>query len=114
MRRELFLNEMEAAMPWAVLLSVIEVHYPKQGKVGRPPKELSSMLRIHCMQHWLSCSDRQMEDALYEIESIRRFAGFGSVTESLPDERTISGFRHLLEQYELTCVFRSNATPHSD
>ncbi|MDQ6973070.1 MAG: hypothetical protein Q9M30_10510 [Mariprofundaceae bacterium] len=25
-RRELFLNEMEAAMPWAVLLSVIEVH----------------------------------------------------------------------------------------
>jgi IS5 family transposase len=30
-----------------------------------------------------------MEDALYEIDSIRRFAGFGSVTEALPDETTI-------------------------
>ncbi|MDX8391580.1 MAG: IS5/IS1182 family transposase, partial [Mariprofundaceae bacterium] len=46
-RRELFLNEMEGVMPWKILLSVIEPHYPKQGKVGRPAKGLSRMLRIH-------------------------------------------------------------------
>jgi len=53
------------------------------------------------MQHWFNFSDRQMEDALYEIESIRRFAGFGSVLDALPDETTILNFRHFLEKHEL-------------
>ena len=32
-------------------------------------------LRIHCMQLFYNLSDPGMEDALYEIESMRRFAG---------------------------------------
>lgn len=63
---------------------------------------LASMLRIHCMQNWFSFSDRQMEGALYEIESIRRFAGFSRVTEALLDETTILNFRHWLEKQQLT------------
>ena len=43
-----------------------------------------------------------MEDALYEIESVRRFAGFGSVTEALPDETAALNFRQLLEKQKLT------------
>jgi len=43
-----------------------------------------------------------MEDALYDIESLRRFAGFSNVTAALPDETTILNFRHLLEQHDLT------------
>lgn len=42
-----------------------------------------------------------MEDALYEIESIRRFAGFTSVTAALPDETTLLKFRHRLEEKTL-------------
>jgi transposase, IS5 family len=64
--------------------------------------KLETMLRIHLMQQWFSFSDRQMEDGLYEIESVRRFAGFGSVTEALPDETTILKFRHFLEEHALT------------
>ncbi len=45
-----------------------------------------------------------MEDALYEIDSVRRFAGFGSVTDALPDETTILNFRHWLEKHNLTAV----------
>ena len=45
-----------------------------------------------------------MEDALYEIESMRRFAGFGGVTDALPDETTILHFRHLLEKHNLTVI----------
>jgi len=101
-RREKFLNEMEPVMPWSDLIALVEPHYPKSGKQGRPPKDLESMFRIHCMQHWFSYSDRQMEDALYEIESIRRFAGFSSVLDALPDETTILNFRHLLESHHLT------------
>jgi transposase, IS5 family len=43
-----------------------------------------------------------MEDGLYDIESLRRFAGFSNVTAALPDETTILNFRHLLEQHDLT------------
>jgi len=101
-RREKFLNEMDLIIPWASLLSLIEPYYPTSGRRGRQPIGLSKMFRIHCMQNWFNYSDRQMEDALYEIESIRRFSGFSSVLDSLPDETSILNFRHLLEEHDLT------------
>ncbi len=73
---------------------------------------LNRMLRIHCMQQWFSYSDRQMEDTLYEIDNIRRFAGFGSVTEALPDETTLLNFRHWLEKHKLTEVLLSTVNDH--
>jgi len=103
-RREVFLGEMEVVVPWPVLLSCIEPHYPRSGRRGRQPMGLASMLRIYCMQNWFNLSDRQMEDALYEIESMRRFAGFGGVTDALADETTILHFRHLLEKHNLTVI----------
>jgi IS5 family transposase len=101
-RREVFLNEMEQTVPWPTLIALIEPAYPRSGRRGRQPMPLASLLRIHCLQNWFSFSDRQMEDALYEIESVRRFAGFASVTDALPDETTILNFRHLLEKQQLT------------
>lgn len=103
-RREVFLNEMEVVVPWPALLSRIEPHYPRSGRRGRQPMAMASMFRLYCMQNWFNLSDRQMEDALYEIESMRRFAGFGGLTDALPDETTILNFRHLLEKYNLTVV----------
>ena len=101
-RREVFLAEMEKVVPWAELLAVIEPRYPTSGRRGRPPMGAEVMLRIYFMQHWFNHSDRQMEDALYEVESIRRFAGYSRITEPLPDETTILKFRHLLEEHALT------------
>lgn len=40
-----------------------------------------------------------IEDSLYEIESMRRFAGI--TIDTVPDETTILNFRHLLEQHNL-------------
>jgi hypothetical protein len=74
-RRERFLLEMEQVVPWEALLAVVEPFYPKSGQPGRPPMPLSMMLRIHCLQHWFDLSDPGAEDALYEIESMRRFTG---------------------------------------
>ena len=73
---------------------------------------LLAMLRIHCMQQWFSFSDRQMEDALYEIESVRRFAGFSRVTDALPDETTILNFRHFLEDNGLAAVLLDTINAH--
>ena len=101
-RRERFLAEMEAVVPWAALLEVIEPHYPKSGCRGRQPMPLPVMLRIYFMQQWYALSDPAMEDALYEIESMRRFAGLELAEQAMPDETTILKFRHLLEKHALT------------
>lgn len=52
------------------------------------------------MQLFYNLSDPAMEDALYEIESIRRFAGL-RLSDRLPDETTILNFCHFLEQHKL-------------
>ena len=98
-RREKFLDEMERAVPWKELEAIIEPHYPKAGN-GRQPYPLSSMLRIHVMQHWYNMGDPAMEDALYEIQSMRRFAGL-SLSGPIPDETTILKFRRRLEKNKI-------------
>ncbi len=98
-RREVFLDEMEVVVPWKTLLGLIEPHYPAAGR-GRRPYPLESMLRVHLMQNWFALSDPGMEEALYEIASLRAFAQL-SLGEPIPDETTILNFRHLLEGNDL-------------
>lgn len=73
-RREIFLDRMDNLIPWKPLEKKVARYYPK-GQNGRPPYPLSAMLRVHCMQLFYNLSDPAMEDALYEIESMRQFAG---------------------------------------
>jgi transposase, IS5 family len=100
-RREQFLEEMNQVIPWAELIPLIEKHYPKEGN-GRQPMPMERMLRIYFMQQWYGLSDPAMEDALYDMESMRRFAGIDLTADAVPDETTILNFRHLLEKYHLT------------
>ena len=100
-RRERFLAEMDAVIPWAQLLRLIEPHYPKAGN-GRQPLGLAKLLRIYFLQQWFNLSDPQAEDAIYDSESMRRFAQVELGDDVVPDETTILRFRHLLEQHQLT------------
>src|ERR1700752_3721132 len=100
-RRERFLAEMDAVIPWPRLLRLIEPHYPKAGN-GRQPLGLEKMLRIYFLQHWFNLSDPQAEDAIYDSESMRRFARVELGDDVVPDETTLLRFRHLLEQHDLT------------
>jgi len=100
-RRERFLGEMDAVIPWSRLVRLIEPHYPKAGQ-GRQPLGLEKMLRIYFLQQWFNLSDPQAEDAIYDSESMRRFARIELGDEVVPDESTILRFRHLLEQHGLT------------
>jgi predicted restriction endonuclease len=90
-QREVFLEEMEQVVPWKSLLGVISPHYPVAGR-GRRPYPLESMLRVHLMQNWFALSDPAMEEALYEIASLRAFANL-SLSEPIPDETTILNFQ---------------------
>lgn len=100
-RREKFLAEMDAIIPWRQLLDLIEPHYPKAGN-GRPPLGLEKMLRIYFLQIWFNLSDPGAEEAIYDSESMRRFARVELSEDKVPDETSILNFRHLLEEHELT------------
>jgi len=99
-RKRQFLDEMDRVVPWAVLMGLIEPHYPK-GETGRPPLPLPVMLRVHLLQQWFGLSDPAMEEALHDVPLYREFAGIDSGMARLPDESTILRFRHLLEQHGL-------------
>src|SRR5580658_6796235 len=100
-RREQFLAEMEAVIPWKALVELIGPHYPKAGQ-GRQPLGIEKMLRIYFLQQWFNLSDPQAEDSIYDSESMRRFVGVDLVDDVVPDETSILRFRHLLEEHELT------------
>ena len=110
-KRELFLGEMDTAVPWAALLGLIEPHYPKAGK-GRRPYPLEVMLRIYFLQQWYQLSDPGAEDALYDIQSMRAFAGLDLGRDPIPDETTILNFRHLLEAHDLTKAILEAVSAH--
>ena len=99
-RRARFLAEMEQVVPWRQLCVLIEPVYPQAGD-GRPPVGLERMLRIYFLQHWFNLSDPAAEEALYDSEAMRAFAGIDLGRAPAPDETTICRFRHLLEQHDL-------------
>ena len=47
-RKQVFLEQMEQVVPWAELVELIASYYP-EGKTGRPPFSLHTMLRTHFM-----------------------------------------------------------------
>jgi IS5 family transposase len=99
-RKRKFLEEMDRVVPWSELVALIEPYYP-QGRTGRPPFALETMLRIHFLQQWFTLSDPAMEEALYDVPLYRQFAGLDEASRKLPDETTILRFRHRLETHKL-------------
>lgn len=97
-------------VPWSALQEQIARHDPKAGR-GRHPYRLETMRRIHLMQQWYALSDPAMEEALYEIVSMRLSAGLQS-SKSIPDETTILNFRHLLEEHGLVLKLLETVNAH--
>ena len=98
-RKREFLAQMERVVPWPALVALIAPYAP-EGRKGRPPFALATMLRIHFMQQWFTLSDPAMEEALHDMPLFREFAQLDCNTR-LPDESTILRFRHLLERHKL-------------
>ena len=103
-RREVFLQEMDAIVPWARLVELIEPYYygdPEPDRPGRRATPLERMLRMYFVQHWYNLSDPAAEEALYDSLSLRKFVGVDLGREAAPDETTLCKFRHLIERHEL-------------
>ena len=100
-RRDKFLAEMERVVPWARLVERLRPFYPK-GERGRPPIGLERMLRIYFLQQWYGLADEALEDALYDSQALRGFAGIDLAVARVPDATTVLNFRHWLEEHDLT------------
>ena len=99
-RKREFLDEMNRAVPWAELVALVAPFAP-EGKKGRPPFAVATMLRVHFMQQWFGLSDPAMEEAPHDVPLYREFSGLDNWMTRLPDESTILRFRHLLEKHNL-------------
>ena len=99
LRREI-LDEMDRVVPWSEMVALIAPYMP-EGRRGRPPLPVESLLRIHFMQQWFTLSDPVMEEALHDMPLFRDFASLGVWDDRLPDESTILRFRRVLEKHKL-------------
>lgn len=61
---------------------------------------LETMLHIHLLQNWFSLSDPAVEEALYQITSMRLFSRV-TLSPPIPEGTLIMSFRHLLEKHQL-------------
>src|SRR5438270_8765973 len=92
---------MEAAVPRSRLVERLAPLYPK-GERGRPPIPLERMLRVYFVQQWYGLADEAVEDALYDSQALRGFAGIALNRDPVPDATTVLHFRHWLERHGLT------------
>src|SRR3954453_15616265 len=96
-RRDKFLAEMEQAVPWPRLVARLAPLYPK-GEPGRPPIPLERMLRVYFVQQWYGLGDEAVEDAFYDSQALRGFAGILLNCDPVPDGTTFLHFRPLLQR----------------
>jgi transposase, IS5 family len=93
-------TRMDKLVPWSAFEELIEPQYPKAGN-GRPPRDLSTMLRMYCVANWFNLADEACEDAMYDIVAFREFCRIDLGRQGVPDATTLLNFRHLLERHEL-------------
>ncbi|PRF64455.1 IS5/IS1182 family transposase [Burkholderia multivorans] len=98
-RKQVFLAEMDAVVPWPEMVALIEACVPTKTN-GRPRFAHEAVLRIHLLQQWYSLSEVAMEEALLDTPLFRDFAGLGGM-HAQPDRVTILRFRRVLEDHKL-------------
>ena len=54
---------------------------------------IERMLRIYFLQQWYGLADEALEDALYDSQAMRTFAGIDLGREAVPDATTLLKFR---------------------
>lgn len=93
LRRETDLDRIGEVLNWGPLGYRLEKHCRKDE--GRPPFAPLSMFKALLLAQWYGLSDRELEEALCDRLSFRRFAGLG-MEQATPDHTTLCRFRERL------------------
>ena len=87
------LERIDDAVEWERLSQLVaEVYAASEGRPSYPPL---MMVKVLLLEQWYNLSDPQMEEALGNRISFRRFVGLG-LQDDTPDHSTISRFRGML------------------
>jgi IS5 family transposase len=99
LKRETELDRISALLNWGPLSYRLEKHCRKLD--GRPPFPPVVMFRALLLAQWYGLSDRDLEEALCDRLSFRRFVGL-SMEQMTPDHSTVCRFRERLNEAGLT------------
>jgi IS5 family transposase len=99
LRRETELDRIATLLNWGPLAYRLEKHCRKLD--GRPPFSPIVMFRALLLAQWYDLSDRDLEEALCDRLSFRRFVGLG-IEQATPDHTTLCRFRERLNEAGLT------------
>jgi IS5 family transposase len=99
LRRETELDRIAALLNWRPLAYRLDKHCRKLD--GRPPFPPVVMFRALLLAQWYDLSDRDLEEALCDRLSFRRFVGLG-IEQATPDHTTLCRFRERLNEAGLT------------
>jgi len=92
------LNQLEQTIPWLILVKQIKPIYRNNtSRGGRPNIPAITMLKITFMQRWFGLSDEQMEEAIDDRFSFRKFLNL-SIQDQGVDHATIALFRKRLAE----------------
>ena len=91
-KREDFLDAMDKMILWENWVEIIKPFYP-DGKRGRRPVGIETMLRMYLMQHWFNLSDVRIEDAIYGSSAMKKFLRLDFSCEQVPDATTLRKHR---------------------
>ena len=92
------LERINDAVDWGRFNRLVEgVYSASEGRPSYPPL---TMVKVLLLEQWYNLSDPQMEEALGDRISFRRFVGLG-LQDDTPDHSTISRFRGILTEKKL-------------
>ena len=92
------LERINDAVDWGRFNRLVEgVYSASEGRPSYPPL---TMVKVLLLEQWYNLSDPQMEEALGDRISFRRFVGLG-LQDDTPDHSTISRFRGILTEKRL-------------
>lgn len=84
------LERIDEEVDWERFAELVEGIY--SAEEGRPSYPPLMMVKVLLLEQWYNLSDPQMEEALWDRISFRRFVGLG-LGDDTPDYSTISRFR---------------------
>lgn len=93
------LDRIYQQIDWSRLSKILRPLH--ENRMGRKAYPSVVMFRCLLLQSWYDLSDYELEEALDDRLSFRRFAGF-DFTDKLPDHSTFSIFRKALSESKLT------------
>lgn len=94
-KREVFLETMDAMIPWEEWVHFVLLEYPARVKRRRRLKTVETLLRMLLLQTWFHLPDKVIEDIISDSYSMRRFLRLDFPVE-IPSAEELRRFRKRL------------------